>query len=91
MPLLLKTMSPCKSVGLITFVQLYNHPNMKTRMVKLPCVDSNKIYKVSWPDEDQKKYPPLRLTGSTIMNAGIPIKRDWGDYQAQLIFIEQYP
>ena len=85
------SVSPCKSVALITFVQLYNHPNMKTRMVKIPCLDSNKIYRVSWPDEDQKKYPPLRLNGSTIMNAGIPIKRDWGDYQAQLIFIEQYP
>ncbi len=85
------SVSPCKSVALITFVQLYNHPNMKTRMVKIPCLDSNKIYRVSWPDEDQKKYPPLRLSGSTIINAGIPIKRDWGDYQAQLIFIEQYP
>ncbi len=80
-----------KKQALVTFVQLYNHPNNKTRMIKLAGLDAEKLYKITWPDEAQEKYPPLKLSGSTIMNAGIPIRRDWGDYQAQLIFIEEHP
>ncbi|MBO7637526.1 MAG: alpha-galactosidase [Treponema sp.] len=74
--------------ALMTFVQIFNHPNFKTRMIKIPGLNENTMYKVSWPDEDQEKYPPLKLSGSTIMNAGIPIRRDWGDFQAQLIYLE---
>ena len=77
-----------KSRALVTFVQIQNHPNNKTRMVKIPGLDENRTYTVTWPDEDQQKFPPMTLTGATIMNAGIPIRRDWGDYQAQLIYLE---
>ena len=77
-----------KTKALVTFVQLYNRANYKTRMIKIPGLDKDKLYKITWPDEDQTKFPPMQLTGATIMNAGIPIRRDWGDYQAQLIYIE---
>ena len=77
-----------KKQALVSFVQLYNHPNMKTRMVKLAGLDADKVYKITWPDEDQEKFPPMTLSGATIMNAGIPIRRDWGDYQGQLIYLE---
>ena len=77
-----------KTRALVTFVQIQNHPNNKTRMVKIPGLDADRTYTVSWPDEDQQKFPPLKLTGATIMNAGIPIRRDWGDYQGQLIYLE---
>ena len=77
-----------KPKALVTFVQVLNHPNYKTRFIKINGLKPEAKYRVTWPDEDQKKFPPLRLTGSTIMNAGIPIRRDWGDYQAQLIYLE---
>ena len=77
-----------KKCALVTFVQLYNRANYKTRMVKIPGLDADRTYTVSWPDEDQQKFPPMKLTGATIMNAGIPIRRDWGDYQSQLIYLE---
>ena len=77
-----------KTRALVTFVQLYNRANYKTRMVKIPGLDADRTYKITWPDEDQKKFPPMTLTGATIMNAGIPIRRDWGDYQGQLIYLE---
>lgn len=77
-----------KTRALVTFVQLYNRANYKTRMVKIPGLDANRTYTITWPDEDQKKFPPMTLTGATIMNAGIPIRRDWGDYQGQLIYLE---
>ena len=85
------SMSRDKKQALVTFVQLYNHPNYKTRMIKLTGLDADKIYKITWPDEDKEKFPPMQLAGATIMNAGIPVRRDWGDYQAQLIFIEALP
>ena len=77
-----------KKCALVTFVQLYNRANYKTRMVKIPGLDADRTYTVSWPDEDQQKFPPMKLSGATIMNAGIPIRRDWGDYQSQLIYLE---
>ena len=85
------SMTPDKKQALVTFVQLYNHPNYKTRMIKIPSLDANTLYTITWPDEDQEKFPPMQLAGATIMNAGIPVRRDWGDYQAQLIFIEALP
>ena len=77
-----------KTHAFVTFVQIFNHPNYKTRMMKIPGLDENRTYTISWPDEDKEKYPTLKLSGSTIMNAGIPIRRDWGDFQAQLIYLE---
>ena len=82
------SVSKDKKKAIVTFVQIANHPNNKTRMIKLAGLDAAKVYKITWPDEDQKKYPPLKLSGLTIMTAGIPITRDWGDYQAQLIYLE---
>ena len=40
-------------------------------------------------DEAQTKFPPMQLTGATIMNAGIKINRDWGDFQSKLIYLEK--
>ncbi len=82
------TVSKDKKKALVTFVQIMNHPNYKTRMIKLTGLNSEQNYKITYPDEDQRKFPPMELSGLTIINAGIPIGRDWGDYQAKLIYIE---
>lgn len=77
-----------KNKALITFVQVLNHPNFKTRFIKVKgiCAESN--YSVHYLD-DEKYSKPLELKGSTIINAGIPVSRDWGDFQGKLIFIEK--
>lgn len=77
-----------KNKALITFVQVLNHPNFKTRFIKVNgiCAESN--YSVHYLD-DEKYSKPLELKGSTIINAGIPVSRDWGDFQGKLIFIEK--
>lgn len=75
--------------ALVTFVQIMNHPNYKTRMIKLSGLKAESNYVISYPDEEHKKIPPMTLKGSTIMKAGIPISRDWGDFQAKLIYIEE--
>jgi len=83
------TVSKDKKEALVTFVQVFNHPNYKTRFIKLNGLDLNKTYKVTYPDEDQEQWPPVELSGATIQNAGIAIRRDWGDFQAKLIYIEE--
>ena len=78
-----------KSKALVTFVQVLNHPNYKTRFIKINGLKPDAKYCVTWPDEDKSKVQPIELSGLTIAKAGIPVKRDWGDFQAQLILLEQ--
>ena len=78
-----------KSEALVTFIQVMNHPNMKTRMIKLTGLDSNAVYEVSYPDEDENKFTPYKMKCETLMNAGLPVCRDWGDFQGKLIFLKK--
>lgn len=83
------SVSKDKTKALVTFVQVLNHPNYKTRFIKLQGLDDEKQYLISFPDEDQKNYPAYQMSGLTIKNAGIAIGRDWGDFQGKLIYIEE--
>ena len=69
-------------------MQVLNHPNFKKRFIKVKgiCAESN--YLVHYLDDD-KNSKPLKMKGSTIMNAGIPVSRDWGDFQGKLIYLEE--
>ena len=78
-----------KSKALVTFVQVMNHPNYKTRFVKIQDLKADSKYRVSFPDEDQNSWPSVELTGLTLAKAGFPVRRDWGDFQAKLIYIEE--
>ena len=82
------SLSKDKKRALVTFVQVFNHPNYKTRFIKIQGLEENKKYKISFPDENQNDFPVIEMTGLTIKNAGIPVKRDWGDFNAKLIYIE---
>ena len=83
------SVSKDKSKALITFIQILNHANYKTRFIKLNGLDDQKKYKVVFPDEDQEKFAPYTLTGLSIKNAGIAVSRDWGDFQGKLIYLEE--
>lgn len=77
-----------KNKALVTFVQVLNHPNFKTRFIKIPGLSDEKKYVIYYIDDDSQKELP-EMTGLTLKNAGIPISRDWGDFQAKLIYIEE--
>ena len=83
------SVSKDKSKALLTFIQVMNHPNYKTRFIKLNGLDDNKLYKISFPDEDESQWPSVQMSGLTLKNAGIGIPRDWGDFQGKLIYIEE--
>ena len=82
------SVSKDKSKALATYVQVLNHPNYKTRFIKLAGLNPDKKYKITFPDENPADFPEIILAGSTIMNAGIGIKRLWGDFQGLLMYIE---
>ena len=82
------SISKDKKLALVTFVQVMNHPNYKTRFIKIPGLNAESKYKITFPDENQTEYPPQILTGKTIMKAGIGIKRLWGDFQSLIIYLE---
>ena len=78
-----------KKTALVTFVQVLNHPNFKTRFIKVQDLKAEAKYRVSFPDESEADFPPAILTGATLANAGFALRRDWGDFQARLILIEE--
>ncbi len=82
------SVSKDKTEALVTFVQVLNHPNLKSRMIKIPGLDVSKKYRISYPDEKDGTDSAFELSGLTLQNAGIPVKRDWGDFQAKLIYIQ---
>ncbi|MCQ2592123.1 MAG: alpha-galactosidase [Treponema sp.] len=75
-----------KSKALITFVQVLNHPNYKTRFIKINGLLQDKKYKITFIDDNETE---LIMEGATLQNAGLPVKRDWGDFQGKLIYLEQ--
>lgn len=77
-----------KTRALVTFVQVLNHPNYKSRFIKVTGLIQDADYRITFPDEDQKDFPEQILSGKTLENAGFAIKRDWGDFQGKLIYIE---
>ena len=83
------SVSEDKSKALMTFVQVLNHANYKTFIIKIPGLDENATYKITYPDEDQKEFPPISLTGRTLNKAGLSINRMWGDFAAKLIYFEK--
>ena len=83
------SISKDKTKALVTFVQVLNHPNYKTRFIKINGLKPESKYRITWPDEKQEDFPAMELYGRTMANAGLPIRRDWGDFRSQLIYIEE--
>ena len=85
------SVSKDKKKALLTFVQVLNHPGCKSRIIKPSGLDENFTYKITYLDkgQHQKKCDEYILSGKTIMNAGIKIQRDWGDFQGRLIYMEK--
>lgn len=83
------SVSKDQTKAIVTFVQVLNHPNFKSRFIKLQGLKEDAMYAVSYPDEDSKKYPSYKVSGKTLMNCGLVIGRDWGDFQGKLIYLEE--
>lgn len=76
-----EVVSEDKSEALVTFVQVMNRANFKSRKLLLKGLDADKYYKIEGED--------AVYSGDTLMNAGILLQNMWGDFQAKLLhFVE---
>lgn len=81
-----EVVSEDKTQALVTFVQVLNRPNFKSRRILLKGLDANKRYTVSFVNGENiedKSY-----SGDTLMKAGLMIPNLWGDFKAWLIYIK---
>ena len=67
-----------KKKALVFYVQVFARANGKSRYVRLKGLDPKQYYQI-----DGKRY-----LGSTLMNAGISVSAEIGDFRSKLIFVE---
>lgn len=70
-----------KKEALVTFIQVMNRANYKSRIICLKGLKEDSRYRV----EETGKI----LLGSTLMNAGILIENPWGDFKGKLIHLQE--
>lgn len=68
-----------KKEVLVTFVQVLNQANFKSRRIRLKGLDPQKQYCI---EGENRSY-----SGEALMYAGLPILNSWGDFRAQLIHL----
>lgn len=68
-----------KKEALITFVQVMNRANFKSRNLLLKGLDENTYYRIEGEEEV--------YSGETLMKAGMMIPNMWGDFKAKLIHL----
>ena len=80
-----QVVSEDRKESLVTFVQVLNIPNSKSRRILLKGLDEDLRYKVHFvqdTDAEAKVY-----SGDTLMKAGLLMPNPWGDFQARLIHL----
>lgn len=65
--------------ALVTFVQVLNRPNVKSRKIRLKGLSQDLDYVI---EGEETVY-----AGDTLMNAGILIENPWGDFKGKLIHL----
>ncbi|MCR4895761.1 MAG: alpha-galactosidase [Lachnospiraceae bacterium] len=73
-----------KTEALVTYVQVLRRPNQHGRVLRIPGLDPERKYLVTFDDMEKKD---LHLTGGALANAGIWMEEQWGDYRSVLIHI----
>ena len=85
-----------KSEALLTYVQVLNRPNFKSRIVKLAGLAPDKEYKVLYEGDDGMESnsdnengagnAPV-FHGDTLMSAGLKLPNMWGDFKSTLVHL----
>ncbi len=69
-----------KKEALVTFVQVMHMTSVPNLPVKLEGLDPDAMYRIDEID--------MTLSGSVLMNAGLPVKWEHGDYKAGLYYLK---
>lgn len=78
-----QVVSEDKEQSLVTFVQVLNRANFKSRRIVLKGLDADRRYSVHFVND--KDINDLEYSGDTLMKAGLLIPNPWGDFKARLI------
>ena len=77
-----QVVSEDKEQSLVTFVQVLNRANFKSRHIVLKGLDADRRYRVRFVNDEIKE---CEYSGDTLMKAGLLMPNPWGDFQARLI------
>ncbi|MBO5033668.1 MAG: alpha-galactosidase [Lachnospiraceae bacterium] len=76
-----------KKQALVTFVQVMNRANFKSRRILLKGLDGEKHYRVEFVNDDSVE--DQIYSGDTLMKAGLLVPNPWGDFKARLISLTE--
>lgn len=76
-----------KRQSVVTFVQVLNRVNFKSRRILLKGLDAEKYYRVVFENDDNVK--DKIYSGDTLMKAGLLVPGPWGDFKALLISLAE--
>lgn len=82
-----QVVSEDKTASLVTFVQVLNRANFKSRRILLKGLDAKKTYQVVFEYND--KVEDQTYSGDTLMKTGLLVPNPWGDFRAQLISLRE--
>ncbi len=76
-----QVVSKDKKEALVTYVQVLNSANSKSKKLRLKGLEPSKKYRIEGTERVYK--------GSTLMSAGILIDNLWGDFKGKLLYIRE--
>lgn len=83
-----QVVSEDKKETLVTFVQVLNRANYKSRRILLKGLADHEHYQIKWQGEDKEIPDEAQVySGDTLMKAGILVPDMPGDFQARLIHL----
>lgn len=83
-----QVVSEDKKEALVTFVQVLNRANYKSRRILLKGLADHEHYQIKWQGEDKEIPDGAQVySGDTLMKAGILVPDMPGDFQARLIHL----
>ncbi|MDE6363202.1 MAG: alpha-galactosidase [Lachnospiraceae bacterium] len=82
-----QVVSEDKKESLVTFVQVLNRANFKSRRILLKGLDAEKAYQVVFENDDE--IEDKLYSGDTLMKAGLLVPSLRGDFRARLISLRQ--
>ena len=74
-----QVVSKDKKEALLTYIQVLNIANSRSRIIKLKGLDPNQYYKVDGMEHI--------LSGNALMCAGICMDKLWGDFKGNLVYV----
>ena len=83
-----QVVSEDKKESLVTYVQVLNRPNFKSRRILLKGLAEDMHYEVSFLGNEKAKMLETKVySGDTLMKAGILMPNLPGDFQAALLHL----